>query len=627
MKRGLVVAATSCLIFSVNAHAGREGVDAFRAFFAPGAAYRLDNERARRYIALFDRDVEKLIAPFDFEKGLLDLDGPMPPPEIASLDRHARKRYTTSGKYAWLYSLGRSSASAIGNFALAWALPESKFHGDERFYNGVIRGLETYLENQLPSGEFAFSSMRFSSVYGTHEMAWRLEPLLAAYLCVRDTLPEPQAQRFHDGLLRAAAYLHETPCSSQSNRGCVWSGVMALAANVFDRPDFLVKQRDVWDWVGRRVYQDSGQVVEGPGPDFNYSYISFRYTFLQRLAADDGELDAKLLHALDWLGMMHDSSGLPMQSVSTRLGNHSPRLISHLLAALEYYARERPYCGTIAEDYLSILENEKSSGATGHGGTMWIAAALYHDPSVTPEPLPDRLLRFEESYAFDVTKYLNVRHGYQTLVLFRGVKELSGLQHWCAEGERPILFGFRGSASGIKAWGIDTARLKVANTRRVDTSDLPTASIDWGGIRTGYVFGDVCTWVFDVAPGSQRVRRWAINRARCATPTLVGQTIRFEKQHSQIEMGPIQPTLEEKSGGWIVRANLSENEPFDWTVFHDGLGKGSREPVDVTLKSGLLTAHLQESGKRYKMLFNAGGGTQSVDGDQLAPLQIRIYAQ
>ena len=178
MKRGFVIALTSCLIFSASTHASPEGIDAFREFFAPGAGNRLDNERARRYIALFDRDVEKLIPPFDFEKGLLDRSGPMPPPEIAELDRFARKRYTTSGTYAWLYSLGRGSASAIGNFALAWALPESKFHGDERLYNGVIRGLETYLENQLPSGEFAFSSMRFSSVYGTHEMAWRLEPLL-----------------------------------------------------------------------------------------------------------------------------------------------------------------------------------------------------------------------------------------------------------------------------------------------------------------------------------------------------------------------------------------------------------------------------------------------------------------
>lgn len=38
------------------------------------------------------------------------------------------------------------------------ALPESKFCGDERFYNGVIRGLEIYLENQLAPVQIRISA-------------------------------------------------------------------------------------------------------------------------------------------------------------------------------------------------------------------------------------------------------------------------------------------------------------------------------------------------------------------------------------------------------------------------------------------------------------------------------------
>lgn len=601
-------------------HPDAVGFEAVREVFFPGFPSTLDSPRAVRYIARFDREVDELSKTFDFTKGLLDLSGPMPPPEVADWEPEARKKCAEDGDYRWVYSLERGSASAIGAFGLAWALPASKHRGDENLRQGVIHGIQAFLDHQAASGEFAFCSIRFSSCYGTHEMAWRLEPLLAAYLCVRHTLPPDQAKRFHDGLERAAAYLYNTPCDSQTNRGCVWCGVMTVAAKVFDRPEYIERAREIWAWVGRRVFQESGQIVEGPGPDFIYSYVSFLYTFFQRTVTGNGDLDEPLMRSLDWLITMHDDQGLPMQAVSTRLSNHGPARLAYLMAALEYYARQSSYYTTVANEYLDILERETEPVATGHGGMMWLAAAMFHDPGVAPEPLPERLRRFTSFYLFDVTRYLNVRRDYSTLVLFSGVKDLAGLQHWCLAGERPVLLEYPHGASGIQAWGLDTARTKLENNTCTDSSDLETASMDWGGIRTCYVFCDAATWVINVAPGIHRELRWAINAERCSVPTLDDNTVLAQGQKSRIDLGPAAPELTRIGAGWQVHVALTEEQPVDWTIFHDG----SAGIADVRSENGILAASLRDASGRYDLHFNASDASAEVSGIRLAPLHALV---
>jgi len=595
------------------------GFESFRETFFPGSDSDLSNPRARRYVALFDRYVSELVDKFDFEKGLLAMDGPMPPPEITTLDRWERKKYT-GREYQWLYTLGRQSAASIGAFALAWALPTSIHHDNDRLKEGVIRGIEAYLQHQSEEGEFVFCSIRFSSVYGTHEMAWRLEPLLAAYLCVRHTLTEEQKERFYSGLKHAADCLCDNPCTSQTNRGCAWAGVMALAGRLFDDPRYREAVKEHWPWIGRRVLHESGQIIEGPGPDFIYSFVSFRYSFLLRLASGEENLDEPLMQALDWLITMHDSPGLPMQSVSTRLSNYSPRELSSLVVALEYYSRKRPYYSTMAERYLHILEGEPDGVAPVGGGIHWLGAACYYDPKLEPEPLPEKLRRYDSIYSFDVTDYLNVRRAYQTLLMFNGVKDFSGLQHWCLEGQRPLIFEFPGGASTIRAWGIDTARIRLLGDWRTDASDLLTATVDWGGIHTCYVFGETTTWAIDVAPGIERELQWALNGKRCGEPTVQGSTIHSGSQTSRIDVGPQAPRLEALSKGSFVRVSLSADQPVNWTILHSG-----DSGLDgVSLESDVLSARLREGEEEYNLLFNSASTGKDVSGVALEPLQASV---
>jgi hypothetical protein len=598
----------------------RVGFDAFHDVFAPESVGSLDSPQAKRYVAEFDRELGGLVKGFSFDKGLLDLSGEMPPAHIAELDRWSRKPYAERKEHRWLYQQSRQSASVIGNIALAWAAPASKHFGDEQYRQGVIRGIEAYLERQAPSGEFQFCSIRFSSVYGTHEMAWRLEPLLAAYLCVRHTLPPEQDRRFHDGLLRAAQYLYDTPCESTTNRGCVWCGVMAVAAKVFSRPEFLERAQKTWIGVAPRVFDLSGQVIEGLGPDMGYSFVSFLYAFRYRLASETRELDTPLTRALDWFSTIHDSSGLPMQSISSRTEQFAPNRLSYLLSALEYYARERPYFATLAHEYLDILARSHSNVACDHGGIPWITAALYHDPAIRPGPLPDALRRFATEYSAEVTRYLTVRRDYSAVVLFGGVKDLSGLQHWTLASESPLICESPKSHSSIKAWGLDTSRTRALSRHRRDSSDLETASIDWSGIRTCYVFGDRITWIFNVAPSLQREVCWAINKRVCAAPRFEGGAIRTANQKSRIDLGPVTLNLQEDETGWQVHAMIPESEPVDWTVFHDG----SAGPVTARVREDILNADLVSEQTNYDLIFNAGEQASTINGQKLEPLQAKV---
>ena len=595
-----------------------EGIEAFCAGFVPDARPEWGAERMRRYMGLYDSGIEKMMESFNFETGLRDLDGERPPAEVAGLDRNARKVYAQRPEYLWIYALGRRSASDIGAFALAWALPGSRFHQDARLLQGVVRGLNAYLEHQLPSGEFAFSSIRTSSCYGTHEMAWRLEPLLAAYLCVRHELPRQEAERIREGLVRAADYLYENRNSSQSNRGAVWCGVMAAASVALNRPEYVEGMRENWDWVGGRVLAESGEVIEGPGPDMGYSYITLLYAFRQREALGRQDLDERLSRSLEWFTTMHDDWGIPFQSVSTRTNRFDPEYLSYLIGALEFYARQKPYLGTIAGDYLAILEREEGAPVTSHGGIPWVTAALLHSGEVGEEEVPDSLRHYTTYYSYDVTKYITIGRTYRTLLSFSGVFDYSGLQHWGAAGEPPVLCEGRQHASGTLAWGVDRSRFKVGKGRghwTRDETDLVTVIIDWDGLRDCYVLGEKATWVLNVGPGMKREIRWVMNGKVCPAPQLRGHEAFFPGVRSRIEMGPGEPELRREGEDWLLRAVVPEEEPVYWTVFSTG------EMVSPSLSyvDGVVQGLVSEAGARYGLAVNLGTTPLQAGGASVRP--------
>jgi hypothetical protein len=616
----LIVASVACA-----ADAPPTGIDAFCAAFVSDAPCAWDSPRAKEYVALFDEGVALRLPHFDFDRGLLDLDGAMPPPEVTDMDRVARKRYAGMPEYSWIYRMGRTSASDIGAFALAWALPGSQYHGDERLRAGAIRGIEAYLENQLPSGEFAFSSIRTSSCYGTHEMAWRLEPLMAAYLCVRHTLEPEQDRRFRDGLAKAADYLYANVNTSQSNRGTIWCGVMAVAAKVFDRDDYLEGIRANWGWVGRRVFAESGEVVEGPGPDMGYSYITLLYAFRQRAALERTEMDAPLCKSLDWFYRMHDGRGIPFQAPSTRMNRFNAAYTAYLLSALEAQAGSRPYYSGIAQKYLDILEDGHAAITTDHGGIPWVTAAALHQPDVEPGPLPDALRRHTDYYSYDVTKYVTVRRDYRTMITLAGVHEYAGLQHWCLDGERPLICESPGVTSGIMAWGLDTARVKVGKgTARhtLDKSALDTLTIDWGGVWTCYVFGERATWVINAAQGVEREVRWVVNGAVCPKLAVDGKGFVSAGQRSRMDMGPLSPTLAAHGASQRIEVRVPATEPVDWTVLHDGTAAVEA----LSCEDGVVTGRLREGDATFAFVMNLSNGGFGFQGQGLAAGHARVGA-
>ena len=167
-----------------------------------------DSPRARRYMALFDRSVAEVRERFDAERGLIrhtvPEGSPGVAPEIASLDRFLRKSYI-SPLNQWAYRVGRTSSSHTGTLAYAYAQPLSRYYHDPGLLRAVCQGFEAFIRAQDASGEFVFTPIRYASVYGTHEMSWRLECFITAYFCIRDALTEDQRTLIQSDIEEIAA--------------------------------------------------------------------------------------------------------------------------------------------------------------------------------------------------------------------------------------------------------------------------------------------------------------------------------------------------------------------------------------------------------------------------------------
>jgi len=453
-----------------------------------------DSPRARHYMTLFDRSVALVLDGFDVDKGLIRHDvpegSPGVGPEVALLDRFERKRHI-SPLNQWAYRVGRTSASNIGTLAYAYAQPLSRYYRDPQILRAVWNGFEAFIERQDASGESVFTPIRYSSVYGTHEMAWRLECFITAFFCVRDDLTPEQRGRYWEFLNRAMRFLQRTPCDHPCNRGIVWTAVMAMCWRATGYESYLHDAREMWRLVGHHVFHDSGQVNEGPGPDIVYSPISYEYLVRYRMMTDDASLDPIIRRSTDWLAEMYTDTFEPFQGASTR---HDRADTSHkavqMLMGFELLVDTAPHYSDMADSLLAHCRERVPAAAAHHGSITWITAAATHDPAKSARgagvPRPSWVHR----YSTDATEYFTLgQPGYQAMISLRGIPEKKGVQTWAVRGQHPFIFPEGRRVSTVRAWGFDLAARDVTKDDEVrwDRSDISTVTASHGDLLVTYL--------------------------------------------------------------------------------------------------------------------------------------------
>jgi hypothetical protein len=529
------------------------------------------NERTGRYLRGFDLAAEHALKTLDPETGLIRVPGLMKPDQfdwsLAGMDRFERKRRITP-EYSKFYTLSRVSASVIGLLGEAYALPLSRFYRNREALGLVKKGLEAFRAHQDASGEWIFCPIRFSTVYGSHEMAWRLEPLLRAYVSVKADLESEERDRYERMLRRAADFLLRTPCTDRCNRGVVWAGVMALAHAMIGKQEYLEAARRNWALVAPTVFRNDGQVLEGPGPDHVYSPVSMRYAFLYRLMSGDGSVDEVLIRSLRWALRLYDSNGVPFTGMSTRRDVARGDRLDGYLPLLEYYAAREPLFDRLAGDYLQYLESRSVEFAWPHGGAYALRAALFHGarPDVRGAEVPE----YFEVYEADVSIYAAVRRQYQTVINLGSRMNRNGLQMWTYGRDKPVVCPTGDLASGTETWGYGSWFADVRDPSNYQTwhSDLDALAVERSGHYDFYVFSPVSTVVIYASPLSQRKTRWVMARDSAPEPVIEEGRIGFAGQPSLLYYAGGRPTLRETRNARLLE--FERDLPFDWYAFSGG---------------------------------------------------------
>lgn len=537
-------------------------------------------EENRLYQQLLDEAVEAELKDFDFDRGLLfptRKEGPTQFPDFrAEWPMEERHRLAGDPGCYWYYGQGRGSAALLGQMAFCYRNPLSRYHRSERFLNGLRQGFRAYREHQLPSGEFAFCPVRYATIWGTHEMAWRLEPLLYASWWMGGDLPEEERAAAEAMLRKGAEFLLPTLCDDPNNRGCVWSAIIQLCGLWLGDERFLDAARRVWNVCKPNVLTPSGQVTEQGGPDANYSYTAFSYVFLYRLYSGDESLDDPVVRALQWFTLTHTRSGYPFEGTSTRKRIVLDRPRADLLPALILYSRREPYFRVLAAE---ILEGYRRSGRKvgGHmvSPLIWMMLLGPEGQETGPAAEPEWHRESFLECRTELTRYWLIRRHYQTSVTMRSLQPMKGLQTWAFGDEPPIVHPGMGVYSGTRAWGLNTASMNVSTRPMAanfydylrGSTPAPWLSVRQENLWTHHLFTPDTTLVILDGETGQRITSWTVTRVGGSDPQVLPGVVEFPPRRGRLYYVGVgrPPSLKESSEAGVLLLEFTSDQVV--TVF------------------------------------------------------------
>jgi len=469
----------------------------------PFHIYAGDTNVSKRYIKLFDRDIENALKSFDPQTGLIEVFIPenavTKDPLTEKLSSTAKKKIADNPEYIWSYRQSRGSAQLAGALSFAYSIKQSRHFRSSEILTYIKKILRVFSEHQAESGEFIFSPIHYSTVWGTHEMAWRLEPLMYAFKNIKNDLSASEKQSFAAMLSQAMDFLYRNENSSLSNRGVVWCGVMAMCYRFSGEEKYLQAANQRFQWVGR-LFNADGEVREGPGPDLGYSTVSLQYLFLYRLMSGDTSLDSVLVKSLQWYTRMFTMNAVPMEGMTTRTWFSNGTVVSGILGALAFYSDHDPSFGQIAIRYLEALEKLPAGFTLAHGGSYFLWGAQYQPIVKEIKKIPYQ--SYARLYKSDHSLYFLIGANYQTAVTLRGRKPLKGLQTWNYKGQPPLIFPTRLRQSFSRGSGFDSHLMDVPwdvspNAYRVSRigKGIDVLVCATGSLSTAYVFANDITVV------------------------------------------------------------------------------------------------------------------------------------
>lgn len=519
----------------------------------------LDCPRTRHYTRLLDDIVSARLEHFDLDA--------LPWGEVGDA------KHLQGHQQGW-----RGATNLTGLLAFCHANPLSRHHGDARLLAHVkARLLEfarTQQEGMILSADMlaaqvdaeqpiADAELRRNNLY----LAWSIEPLAMAANWVRDDLDAGQTTIVRRMIRRSADLLMALPCDERNNRGAVRCAVLCLLGRYLE--DETLVQAGIRDFhrAPLGIFNPDGQINEGPGPDANYSGTSFIYCYTYRLFSDDIGIEAGIRDGARWYSWIADSFGAPAcMGACTRVAIANPAKVTDFLPAMERHADAHPHFNWAIENgYLRsvgpasplhavsplIYAMFEHNGKPGVEDPDWFSPARLHryKPGVGPE------FRFNDE-GTDSHYFVLRRRGNFAVTSLIGRFPYKGLQTWNYALEAPVIWPTVTHASKTRAFGVDTARMRVSGTKFEDRhwhegrDGRPNVLVTRTEEVMNHYVQTATTLLYLVSCHlTPREDRFIIDPKRCGEPRLDAGMLRYEDRQGRMVFAGPQPEVTRRENG------------------------------------------------------------------------------
>lgn len=544
---------------------------------------------------------------------------------VESLSIAEKKKIAEDPKYIWSYRQSRRTAQLAGALAYAYSIKHSQYYKSPTVLTYIKRIFYAFAKHQAASGEFVFSPIHYSTVWGTHEMAWRLEPLICCFENVKSDLSSSERDSFRIVLDRAMQFLYTHENSSLSNRGVVWCGVMALCYRVTGDKKYLNAADRVFYWVGR-LFNADGEIREGPGPDLGYSTVSLQYLFLYRIMSGNKSLDEILIKSLKWYTRLFSFHAVPFEGMTTRQWLTDGSRIANVMGALTFYADQDSSFAQIATRYLEALEKMPGGFTLSHGGAYFLSGAQYHLMPKSLEEIPYEL--YAQLYSSDHSLYFLYGNNYQTAVTLRGRKPLKGLQTWSYEGQPPLIFpspkaqsyavgmGFNSHIMDVP-WDVSPEPYRLSSL----TDEINVLISATGTLCTAFLFAKDITVVVYHTQGGKTTVNWVGNAPLCAQVNLVKDNeISFRDSEARIIFNGQTPSIIREKD--IIKFQFLTDQEYCWFAF-----AGPKSELQVKpMAQRLLLIEIKQSGRITKVVVNMSDESHAASVDSLLSSGMKVLS-
>lgn len=460
----------------------------------------------------------------------------------------------------------RRQTNIIGRLAFCYRTKGLRYYQEPKVLEKLRLAFLGVAKHVTAEGKFVWPGDKDMYWAGSHEHAWRLEPVLLGYIWVGDKLPVEDRKTIEAALQRAADWLVRHPNKGSNNRGVIWCAITTLCGLYYNNQHYLdVVERYADEIINVAVFED-GEIGEHwenrrqwSGPDTVYTYTSCAYLYLYRLFSGKEQIDQRLLTAMRWLAVYNTLSGWPnVVGASVRTGRINPS-IHFTLPMFEHFSHAEPFFATVAEYYLAKCEkHNKSVFEWGETISPLIWALFEAGAEAKPGAYPDWYVNHTQLYEREMVQYALVSRAYQTGVTFRTRPTLDherprlalrGMQTFAFADEYPILFHTTYMNSTTEADGIDTASTDVdrgpngwevflTSGEKLERwrAELVTIIARRGRLCTLYAYTPIsAVVVYSVAKGPIR-SRWVMSREVVSKPTLGarGRVVSFEGRKGRI---------------------------------------------------------------------------------------------